>query len=104
MRARAALPPSVLTYMQSGCGDEQTQDVNARAFGHWGLVPRMMVDCTIRDLSVEMFGLKLPSPLFLSPIGIIGLCAQDGHGDLATARAAAATWVPMVASTLSNDL
>ena len=31
------------------------------------------------------------------------LCAQDGHGDLATARAAALTGVPMVASTLSVD-
>ena len=103
MRARAAMPSSVLTYVQGGCGDEQTQDVNAQAFSHWGLVPRMMVDCTVRDLSVEMFGLKLPSPLFLSPIGVIGLCAQDGQGDLATARAAAATQVPMVASTLSND-
>ena len=25
----------------------------------------------------------------MAPIGVIGLCAQDGHGDLATARAAA---------------
>ena len=39
----------------------------------------------------------------MSPIGVIGLCAQDGHGDLATARAAALTGVPMVASTLSVD-
>jgi len=41
--------------------------------------------------------------LFMSPIGVIGLCAQDGHGDLATARAAALTGVPMIASTLSVD-
>ena len=102
-RARAAMPPATLTYVEGGCGDERTQDVNASAFGHWGLVPRMMVDCTTRDLSVELFGLTLPSPVFLSPIGVIGLCAQDGHGDLATARAAAATRVPMMASTLSND-
>ena len=38
--------------------------------------------------------------MFLAPIGVIGICTQDGHGDLATARAAAATGVPMVASTL----
>ncbi|MET7931399.1 cytochrome P450, partial [Streptomyces sp. NPDC005349] len=31
----------------------------------------------------------LDSPLFMCPIGVIGLCGQDGHGDLATARAAA---------------
>ena len=47
--------------------------------------------------------MKLPSPLMLAPVGVIGLCAQDGHGDLATARAAARTGVPMVASTLTVD-
>jgi lactate 2-monooxygenase len=39
----------------------------------------------------------------MSPIGVLGICAQDGHGDLAAARAAAITGVPIVASTLSND-
>jgi lactate 2-monooxygenase len=56
-----------------------------------------------RDLSIRLFGMELPSPVFMSPIGVIGLCAQDGHGDLATAKAAARTKVPMVASTLSVD-
>ena len=63
----------------------------------------MLVPAPQRDLAVELFGLSLPSPLMMSPIGVIGLCAQDGHGDLATARAAAATGVPMIASTLSVD-
>ena len=34
---------------------------------------------------------------------MIGLCSDDGHGDLATARAAASVGVPMVASTLMQD-
>jgi isopentenyl diphosphate isomerase/L-lactate dehydrogenase-like FMN-dependent dehydrogenase len=63
----------------------------------------MFVGAKQRDLSIELFGMRLPSPLFMSPIGVIGLCGQDGHGDLATARAAALTRVPMVASTLSVD-
>ena len=63
----------------------------------------MFVGAKQRDLSIELFGMRLPSPLFMSPIGVIGLCGQDGHGDLATARAAAVTGVPMVASTLSVD-
>jgi lactate 2-monooxygenase len=101
-KAAAALPKSVMSYVQGGCGDEHTQDLNASAFRRWGLVPRMMVDASQRDLSIELFGLKLPTPIFMSPIGVIGLCAQDGQGDLATARAAAPTGAPMVASTLSN--
>jgi lactate 2-monooxygenase len=100
-RAEAAMPPSVLNYVQGGCGDEWTQDENARAFRHWGMVPRMMVDCTQRDLSTQTFGMSLASPLFMAPIGVTGICTQDGHGDLAAARASAATGVPLTASTLS---
>jgi len=102
-KAEAAMPPSVLSYVQGGCGDEFTQRHNAEAFNHWGLVPRMMVDCTTRDLSIELFGIKLPTPIFLSPIGVLGICTSDGRGDLDVAQASARTGVPMIASTLAND-
>lgn len=102
-RAEAAMPPHVLNYVQGGCGDETTQRRNVTAFGHWGMVPRMLVDTGSRDLSVELFGLKLPTPLFLSPIGVTGICTADGHGDLAAATASAETGVPMMVSTLAND-
>lgn len=102
-RASAAMPPATLAYVQGGCGDEHTQRLNADAFRHWGMTPRMMVDCTTRDLSVDLFGMTLPSPLFMAPIGVTGLCTQDGHGDIAAAQAAAETRVPLMASTLSND-
>jgi lactate 2-monooxygenase len=102
-RASAAMPPSVLGYVQGGCGDEFTQDNNAGAFRHWGMTPRMMVDCSKRDLSIELFGMRLPSPVFMAPVGVIGICTQDGHGDLAAACASAETGVPLMASTLSND-
>jgi len=102
-RASAAMPPSVLGYVQGGCGDEFTQRNNADAFQHWGMTPRMMVDCSRRDLSIELFGMRLPSPVFMAPVGVIGICTQDGHGDLAAARVSAETGVPLMASTLSND-
>ncbi|MCQ4213247.1 alpha-hydroxy-acid oxidizing protein [Streptomyces longispororuber] len=102
-RARAALPPSVWSYVAGGAGDEHTQRANVRAFERYGLMPRMMVGAAQRDLSVDLFGMRLAAPLFMAPVGVIGLCAPDGHGDLATARAAARTGVPMVASTLSVD-
>jgi lactate 2-monooxygenase len=102
-KAQAAMPTSVLSYVQGGCGDEFTQRQNVDAFNHWGLIPRMMVDCSTRDLSIELFGLKLPTPIFLSPIGVLGICTSNGHGDLDVAQASARTSIPMVASTLSND-
>ncbi|WP_194815461.1 alpha-hydroxy-acid oxidizing protein [Nocardia sp. XZ_19_385] len=102
-RAQAALPPSIWSYVAGGAGDERTQDANVTAFDRWGLVPRMFVGAKERDLSVDLFGMSLPTPVFLAPVGVIGLCTPDGHGDLATARAAARTGVPMVASTLTVD-
>lgn len=101
-RAAAAMPPSVLGYVQGGCGDEYTQAENAHAFRRWGMVPRMMVDCSTRDLSVELFDHTYPSRLFMAPIGVTGLCTQGEDGDLAAARAATETGVPFCAATLSN--
>ncbi|WP_378730936.1 lactate 2-monooxygenase [Nocardia brasiliensis] len=102
-RAQLALPPGIWSYVAGGAGDEFTQRTNVTAFEKLGIVPRMLRDTKVRDLSIELFGMKLPSPLFMAPIGVIGLCAQDGHGDLATAEAAARTGVPMMASTLTVD-
>jgi len=102
-RATAAMPPHVLNYVQGGCGDEYTQDRNSAAFHHWGMVPRMMVDTNQRDLSVELFGHKYHTPLFMAPIGVTGICSADQHGDVAVAQASAMTGVPMVVSTLGND-
>jgi lactate 2-monooxygenase len=102
-RAEATLPPEIWSYVAGGAGDEHTQDANVTAFQRWGLVPRMLVGAAERDLSVELFGERLPTPLLLAPVGVIALCDPMGHGDLLTARAAAATGVPMVASTLMQD-
>jgi lactate 2-monooxygenase len=102
-RAELALPAGTWSYVAGGAGDEHTQRSNRTAFEHWGLVPRMLRASTERELSAGLFGATLPTPVFLAPIGVLGICTQDGHGDLAAARAAAATGVPMVASTLSQD-
>ncbi len=102
-RGQLAMPPTLLSYCAGGCGDEFTQRRNASAFEQWGLVPRMLRASTQRDLSVELFSIKLPTPIFMAPVGVIGLCAPDGHGDIATAKAAAQTGIPMCASTLTVD-
>lgn len=101
--ASAAMSPSVWGYVGGGAGDEHTQRANCQAFKNWGLMPRMLVAPSEPDLSVEVFGVTLPAPVLMAPIGVIGACAQDGHGDLASARAAARTGIPFVAGTLSAD-
>lgn len=101
--AQQAFPPQVASYVAAGAGDEHTQRANTAAFAHWGVIPRMLVGATNRDLSVELWGRRWAVPIFLCPIGVIGLCAQDGHGDLAAARASALTGAPMFASTMTVD-
>ena len=102
-KAAEALPPWILSYVAGGCGNEHTQRANVTAFEKWGIVPRMFNGSYERDLSIELFGMRLPTPLFTVPIGVIGVCSQDFHGDLQVARAAARTGVPVMQSTLSMD-
>ena len=102
-RAQQAMSPSIWSYVAGGAGDELTQRGNAEAFNRWGLIPRMLVGATERDLSVELWGRRWPAPVFMAPIGVIGLCTPDRHGDLAAARAAAKTGVPLCVSTLTMD-
>jgi lactate 2-monooxygenase len=102
-RAHAAMSPGLVAYVAGGCGNEHTQKVNVSAFERWGLMPRMLVGAAKRDLSIDLFGMRFPTPLFLSPIGVIGLCSQDLHGDIATAKAARKAGVPMMVSTFSID-
>jgi lactate 2-monooxygenase len=101
-RAEEVMTPEIWSYVAGGAGDEHTQRANVAAFERWGLVPRVLAGAAERDLSVELFGSRLPTPLLLAPVGVIALCDPDGDGagDVLTAQAAAASGVPMVASTL----
>jgi lactate 2-monooxygenase len=101
--AAGVLSPSLHSYIAGGAGDEATQHRNATAFSNWGLVPRMLVGAENRDLSVTVWGQTYPSPIFLAPVGVIGLVTDDRHGDIAVARAAVATGVPAMFSTLMQD-
>lgn len=101
--AEERLSEELWSYVAGGAGNEHTQRANVAAFERWGLMPRMLAGNAHRDLSTQVLGLDLPSPLMLAPVGVIGLCDQDGHGDLETARAAAATGIPMIGSTLTED-
>jgi lactate 2-monooxygenase len=101
--AAEVLPPWVYSYVAGGAGDETTQRGNVEAFSRYGIVPRMLVGASERELSVSLFDMQLPTPLFMCPIGVIGLCSQDFHGDIQVAKASAQTGVPMVASTLTQD-
>ncbi|WP_395693411.1 alpha-hydroxy-acid oxidizing protein [Nocardioides sp.] len=101
--AREKMEPRLWDYVAGGAGDEHTQRSNVEAFGRWGILPRMLAGAAERDLGLELFGHALPAPVFLAPIGVLGVMTDDEHGDVAAAAASAATGIPMVASTLMQD-
>ncbi|MBZ5740476.1 alpha-hydroxy-acid oxidizing protein [Nocardioides mangrovi] len=90
-------------YVAGGAGDGHTQQSNIDAFHRWGVLPRMLSGAAERDLSVELFGHRYPAPVFMAPIGVLGVMTDDEHGDLAAAAASASSGIPMVASTLMQD-
>ena len=98
--AIAAMEPKAANYVGAGAGSEDTIRANAAAFRRWRTVPRMLRDVAERDLSTTVLGTAMPAPLLLAPIGVQAILDPDG--ELATARAAAAVGVPMIASTNSH--
>ena len=101
-KASEALPDWVYRYVSAAAGDGRTQQANVDAYSHYGIIPRMMVSPPERDLSIELFAKRFESPIFMCPIGLVGLCSPDFQGDVAAARASAATGVPFTLSTFSQ--
>ncbi|SEO81008.1 alpha-hydroxy-acid oxidizing protein [Aquisalimonas asiatica] len=96
--AHAVLSRESYWYVAGGAG-EITMDANRTAFDKYRIHPRMLTDVSERDLSVTLFDRILPSPLLLAPIGVQSIIRPEA--ELAVARAAAATNVPMILSTVS---
>ena len=94
--AEAAMTPEAWAYVAGGAGREATMKANCAAFDRWAIVPRVLCDVETRELSIELFGRRLPSPLLLCPIGVLEMAHREA--DLAVARAAAALGVPYIFS------
>ena len=99
-KARQSLEPEAWDYIAGGAGSEDTMRANREAFRRWRIVPRMLRDVSERDLSVELFGRRLPAPVLLGPVGVQSILHPDA--ELASARAAASLGVPFVYSTAAS--
>jgi lactate 2-monooxygenase len=99
-RAAEALEPGPFDYIAGGAGSEATMRANLEAFERRRIRPRMLSGNRERDLSVEVLGTTSPAPFFLAPIGVLSIAHPDG--ELAVARAAAATGIPMVLSSAAS--
>ena len=99
-RAAEVLDPGPFDYIAGGAGSESTMRANLEAFERRRLRPRMLTGNTERDISVDVLGTRSPAPFLLAPIGVLSIAHSDG--ELAVARAAAATGVPLVLSSAAS--
>ncbi|MGC1666219.1 MAG: alpha-hydroxy-acid oxidizing protein, partial [Bradyrhizobium sp.] len=86
--ARQNVPPAHFGYMASGIDDEVTLRANREDFKKFQLMPHRLNDVSKVDISVELFGTKYDSPIFVCPTGANQFFHPDG--ELAVAKAARA--------------
>ena len=94
------VPPAHFGYMASGLDDEVTLRANREGFLKFQLLPRRLHDVSKVDMSVEIFGTRYDSPIFVCPTGGNQFFHPDG--ELAVARAARAGNHLQILSTSSN--
>ncbi|MGJ9411890.1 alpha-hydroxy acid oxidase [Aeromicrobium sp. CF4.19] len=83
-------------YFAGGAGDEITLRENDHSWSRLRLAPRVLVDVSERDASVELLGRRRPSPLLVAPMAYQKHVHPDG--ELASARAAEQTGTGYVLS------
>jgi lactate 2-monooxygenase len=94
--ARQKMSEQAFAYIAGGAGNESTMSGNLAAFEKWKIVPRMLRNVSERDTSIELFGQKLPTPFFLSPVGVLEMVHAEA--DLAVAKAASSLGMPFIFS------
>jgi isopentenyl diphosphate isomerase/L-lactate dehydrogenase-like FMN-dependent dehydrogenase len=98
--AHQNVPPAHFGYMASGIDDEVTLRANREDFKKFQLMPHRLHDVSKVDTSIELFGTKYDSPIFVCPTGANQFFHPEG--ELAVARAARAGNHLQMLSTSSN--
>lgn len=99
--AVAGLDPGVAAYFSGAAADEVTLADNLDAFHRWRIVPRVLVDIEIRDLSTDVLARRWPAPIMVAPIALMRMAHPDG--EVAVARACAERGITMCLSTVASS-
>jgi 4-hydroxymandelate oxidase len=98
--ARKAIPIAHWAYMATGVDDDATLKANREGFKKVQLRPRRLVDVSKVDTSIQLFGTRWESPVYISACG--SQRAFHADGELGTARAAKAKNTAQMLSTVSS--
>ena len=98
--ARRRLPKGLFEFIDRATEDDAALRRNRAAFERVSIAPRMLVDVTARSTQTQLFGKPLSMPVAVAPCGPAGFFWHEG--ELALARAAAASDVPFTLTTYST--
>ncbi|MGY4627120.1 alpha-hydroxy acid oxidase [Bradyrhizobium sp. USDA 4486] len=98
--AKQRLPKICYDYIEGGTDDEVGLVTNEQAFRQTRIVPRYLVDVSVRDQSTTLFGRTYSSPIGIAPTGSADLFRRGA--DLMLAEAARHANVPFIMSGFSS--
>jgi len=99
-KAKSLLAAAPFGYVHGAAGAGDTNRSNVEAFQKYRIRPRVCCDITKRDMSISLFGAKLPFPVLFAPIGVNTILHPEG--ELAPARAASKLGIPYILSNVSS--
>ena len=94
--AKKRLPKIAYDFIEGGTDDEVGLTTNEQAFRQARIVPRYLVDVSVRDQSTTLFGRTYSSVIGIAPTGLAGLFRRGA--DLMLAEAARDANVPFIMS------
>jgi 4-hydroxymandelate oxidase len=85
-QAELRLDEAVYEFFRQGAGDETALDEASGAWRSFRLLPHVLRDVSSIDMSVDLLGTQLPSPIGIAPVAYQGLL--DVEAEVATVRSA----------------
>lgn len=99
--AKKRLPKICYDYIEGGADDELGLITSEQAFRQMRIVPRYLVDVSLRDQSTTLFDRTYSSPIGIAPPGLADLFRRSA--DLMLAQAARDANVPFIMSGASSS-
>src|ERR1700756_1769683 len=91
-RCKARLPRFLYDYISGGSYQENTLRANIADLQATLLRQRVMVDESVLNFSIDLWGEKPPLPVVLKPVGMAGM--YSSRGEVKAANAAKSVGVP----------
>ncbi|MEK9281040.1 alpha-hydroxy-acid oxidizing protein [Bradyrhizobium sp. ISRA442] len=99
--AKRRLPTICYDFIEGGTDDEIGLAANEQAFRQARIVPRYLIDVSVRDQSTNLFGCTFSSPLGIAPTGSADMFRRGA--DLMLAQASRDANVPFIMSGVSSS-